>query len=143
MPQAWPNVEWTDARREQVRQLWEAGFTAGQIARRLDIGVTKNAIIGLVHRNGFVRPLSRKKPRKPTPTKKKRAAPKQPRPVAVHVTPPPPPPPPTPIGELTIDELQEHHCRWPTGDSPFRFCGDHRRDGSSYCDTHHRRGTHG
>jgi hypothetical protein len=43
---------WADpARVVQLRNLWEAGWSAGQIAKEL--GVTRNAVIGRVHRTGL------------------------------------------------------------------------------------------
>src|SRR5437764_44459 len=43
---------WTADRIEQLTQLWEEGVTTAEIGRR--IGVTKNAVIGKVHRIGLV-----------------------------------------------------------------------------------------
>jgi GcrA cell cycle regulator len=43
---------WTDERIEQLTLLWDEGVTTAEIGRR--IGVTKNAVIGKVHRLGLV-----------------------------------------------------------------------------------------
>ncbi|HVC55570.1 MAG TPA: GcrA family cell cycle regulator [Stellaceae bacterium] len=43
---------WTQERVEQLIELWEGGVTTAEIGRR--IGVTKNAVIGKVHRIGLV-----------------------------------------------------------------------------------------
>lgn len=43
---------WTQERIEQLTRLWEEGVTTAEIGRRL--GVTKNAVIGKVHRIGLV-----------------------------------------------------------------------------------------
>ena len=43
---------WTPERIEQLTRLWEEGVTTAEIGRR--IGVTKNAVIGKVHRIGLV-----------------------------------------------------------------------------------------
>jgi GcrA cell cycle regulator len=43
---------WTPDRIEQLTRLWEEGVTTAEIGRR--IGVTKNAVIGKVHRIGLV-----------------------------------------------------------------------------------------
>ena len=43
---------WTAERIEQLTRLWEEGVTTAEIGRR--IGVTKNAVIGKVHRIGLV-----------------------------------------------------------------------------------------
>src|SRR5271154_5454753 len=43
---------WTDERVEQLKSLWTEGLSASQIARALG-GVTRNAVIGKVHRLGL------------------------------------------------------------------------------------------
>lgn len=43
---------WTPERIEQLTRLWDEGVTTAEIGRR--IGVTKNAVIGKVHRIGLV-----------------------------------------------------------------------------------------
>jgi GcrA cell cycle regulator len=43
---------WTPERIEQLTLLWDEGVTTAEIGRR--IGVTKNAVIGKVHRIGLV-----------------------------------------------------------------------------------------
>src|SRR3954462_10521046 len=43
---------WTDERVEQLKQLWTEGLSASQIARVMG-GVTRNAVIGKVHRLGL------------------------------------------------------------------------------------------
>jgi len=43
---------WTPERIEQLTLLWDEGITTAEIGRR--IGVTKNAVIGKVHRLGLV-----------------------------------------------------------------------------------------
>jgi GcrA cell cycle regulator len=42
-------MNWTDERVEQLTKLWGEGLSASQIARQLG-GVTRNAVIGKVHR---------------------------------------------------------------------------------------------
>ena len=43
---------WTPERIERLKLLWEEGVTTAEIGRR--IGVTKNAVVGKVHRIGLV-----------------------------------------------------------------------------------------
>jgi GcrA cell cycle regulator len=43
---------WTPERIDQLTLLWDEGVTTAEIGRR--IGVTKNAVIGKVHRLGLV-----------------------------------------------------------------------------------------
>jgi GcrA cell cycle regulator len=45
-------LTWTDDRVEQLKKLWEAGLSASQIAAELG-SVTRNAVIGKVHRLGL------------------------------------------------------------------------------------------
>lgn len=41
---------------------------------------------------------------------------------------------------LTLDDLGDNDCRFPTnGDSPFLFCGNLKKEGSSYCPDCHTR----
>ena len=52
-------MSWTDERVELLKKLWADGLSASQIAAELG-GVTRNAVIGKVHRLGPLRP--RQKP---------------------------------------------------------------------------------
>jgi len=45
-------MAWTDERIEQLRQMWQQGLTASQIADALG-GVSRNAVIGKAHRLGL------------------------------------------------------------------------------------------
>ena len=45
-------MAWTDDRVEQLKTLWTEGMSASQIAKELG-GVTRNAVIGKVHRLGL------------------------------------------------------------------------------------------
>ncbi len=53
--------EWTEDRVETLKDLWQRGYTARQIAEKLG-GVTRNAVIGKAHRMGLSS--------KPSPVKK-------------------------------------------------------------------------
>lgn len=139
---------WTDESVEELRRLWDKGLTANEIAKKL--GVTKNAIVGKVHR------LCLKARPSPIKTKgEETAAPKST--VKKNVV--------TEIIEETNDtiaeqisetvvetpvvkddgsrirlvELDSHTCRWPLGDprdEDFGFCGKKVRAGQTYCDEH-------
>jgi len=72
-------MSWTDERIEQLRNMWEKGLTASQIADELG-GVSRNAVIGKAHRLGL---KSRPSPVKATEKVTKPAkAPASPRPAA-------------------------------------------------------------
>ncbi|MFZ9950639.1 MAG: GcrA family cell cycle regulator, partial [Gemmobacter sp.] len=45
-------MSWTDERVETLRRMWLEGQSASQIAKELG-GVTRNAVIGKVHRLGL------------------------------------------------------------------------------------------
>ena len=45
-------MSWTDERVEKLKELWTEGMSASQIAKVLG-GVTRNAVIGKVHRLGL------------------------------------------------------------------------------------------
>ena len=136
-------MAWTDERVELLKKLWADGLSARQIADQLG-GVTRNAVIGKVHRLGLSgratssRPKTLRTPRKragktsaasPASRRKKTA----PRPAVSAAAAAPHQSPGlenfpsallTPIDEpevalkdrVTIANLKEHHCRWPLGD---------------------------
>ena len=45
-------MSWTDERVELLKKMWSEGQSASQIAKELG-GVTRNAVIGKVHRLGL------------------------------------------------------------------------------------------
>jgi len=154
---------WTDERVELLKKLWIDGLSASQIAAELG-NVTRNAVIGKVHRLGL---SGRAKDAKPaasaaaTRARKATRAPSAPAPIPpqVHnsnvVIAPIPLQPVTSVPEVfveddiavpmservTIMDLRESMCRWPMGDPTkpeFRFCGARSIAGLPYC-THHAR----
>jgi GcrA cell cycle regulator len=136
---------WTPERIEQLRGFIATGLTCSQIAA--EIGVSRNAVIGKIHRLG----LSTGRPTgAPARTSPPRAAhPRQPSQrtmlrlmlangVAAAGE---------PAGELvesaqlcSLLELSHGKCRWPMGDDPaaFAFCGNEAVAGFSYCAGHAR-----
>ena len=55
---------WTDERVELLKKLWQDGLSASQIAKQLG-GVTRNAVIGKVHRLGLSGRATPSKPAAP------------------------------------------------------------------------------
>ncbi len=55
---------WTDERVETLKKLWQDGLSASQIAKQLG-GVTRNAVIGKVHRLGLSGRAAPSKPARP------------------------------------------------------------------------------
>lgn len=69
-------MSWTDERVELLRKLWNEGLSASQVAAELGTGVTRNAVIGKIHRLGLAeraktpsapRPRAAKAPRSQQP----------------------------------------------------------------------------
>ena len=89
-------MSWTDERVETLKKMWGEGQSASQIAKELG-GVTRNAVIGKVHRLGLsnrsggspAKPVAKEKPAASRAAAKPKAAPKaEPEaanPVPVHV----------------------------------------------------------
>jgi GcrA cell cycle regulator len=157
--------DWTDEREALLRTMWEVdGISASKCAAAL--GVTRNAVIGKVHRMHMVK---RGKSSAAKPNGRNGAAGKYRgvvvaarRARAAKAAPPKPeriklPPPEvfTPAGEdlavgawnalpgttpVSMEALARDGCRWPIGeDAPFLFCGCKAATGSSYCATHKHR----
>lgn len=156
-------MSWTDERVEQLRKLWTDGLSASQIASALGNGITRNAVIGKVHRLGL---SGRVKAPSSSASRSRVAQPRTPRSssprrpsgggggggsignTALAYAPrtySPPAPKRAedvviPMSErVTIMELKENMCRWPLGDpqSPdFRYCGLGSDGAGAYCCYH-------
>ncbi len=61
-------MAWTDERVEKLKQLWEEGKSASEIAKELG-NVTRNAVIGKVHRMGLQSRTAGAEPKKEEPKK--------------------------------------------------------------------------
>jgi GcrA cell cycle regulator len=147
-------MSWTDERVETLKKLWGDGLSASQIAAELG-GITRNAVIGKVHRLGLSgrakSPSSAApRPRKARPTHMMRVSRPQmrgntalaqafeydvePEPELIENV--------IPLGQRkTLLELTEETCRWPIGDpgSPeFFFCGGQSIPSGPYCGYHSR-----
>lgn len=153
-------LSWTEERVALLRRLWEDGQSASKIAAQLG-GVTRNAVIGKVHRLGLAgrvksgedAPIVALKPAEPEKPAIVAAAP-EPAVIVSHRPAPefPQAAAPVPVAasasepaaiavskRVTIMDLRESMCRWPLGDPTtpeFRFCGARSITGLPYC-THH------
>lgn len=150
-------MSWTDERVETLKKLWNDGLSASQIAAELG-GVTRNAVIGKVHRlglSGRAKPARSSAPKTRTPRqpgsvhRKTRVvtatrgntaikAELQPE---VASSPAPVIELPPVSRRLSIANLTERTCRWPIGDpssDDFHFCGNDAEAGSPYCSYHSR-----
>jgi GcrA cell cycle regulator len=160
-------MSWTDERVELLKKLWAEGLSASQIAARLAQGVTRNAVIGKVHRLNLSgrapttrssAPRMPRKAREPSHPGRAGGMPSLPQagatalkhmPRAAVQVRPLPLPEPKPLrladlptgGNITILHLSDKTCRWPIGDpgaEDFCFCGHSPREGSPYCEYHAR-----
>jgi GcrA cell cycle regulator len=87
-------MAWTDERIAQLKQYWEEGRSASQIAELLGEGLSRNAVIGKAHRLGLA---SRPSPLKTGEAKAEPRAPKaEPKASAPKPAPPRPAPQPAP-----------------------------------------------
>jgi GcrA cell cycle regulator len=150
---------WNDERVEQLKKFWADGLSASQIAGRLG-GVTRNAVIGKVHRLGLSgrATTSRMKSHRPrartaNPAVKRLAKPRfanvgNPAFRNLYLADSEPYVPPAedlviPLKERKyIQTLTESCCRWPIGDpqqADFHFCGKSKIAGLPYCEAHARR----
>lgn len=152
-------MAWTDDRIELLTKLWAEGLSASQIAGRLG-DVTRNAVIGKVHRLG----LSGRTTTSRAKTMRTRRRPAQPRNRAARpqlrshgntalkpaydadteeelvLLPAAVPELLIPLHErASILTLNESKCRWPIGDpgdEEFHFCGRHSGTQTPYCEYH-------
>src|SRR5512142_1249037 len=115
------NMGWTDERVELLKKLWQEGLSASQIAKQLG-GVTRNAVIGKVHRLGLSGRATPSKPARtvfkaPRPARPVTAAPSAPRRIAEPAALQPQPSPVRYVeespGMATVLTLGAHMCKWP------------------------------
>src|SRR6056297_239202 len=95
-------MSWTEERVEKLKEFWAEGMSASQIAKELG-GVTRNAVIGKVHRLG----LSNRNAAEPQPEPAAAAAPA---PVILDASVPRAPGQPTPEEEaarVTLAEIEK------------------------------------
>jgi GcrA cell cycle regulator len=100
-------ADWTPERIAVLIALWNEEVTTSEIGRRL--GITKNAVIGKVHRLGL--------PQRRPSTKEE----------------------PELADVVRLDSLGASMCSWPVGnpgDRSFHFCGDQVATGKPYCPKH-------
>ncbi len=154
------SMSWTEERVELLRKLWLDGLSASRIAAELAHGITRNAVIGKVHRlglSGRVKAPSAANAARPRERSGQRASLPKPsgqmirgntalalKPMIAEA------PLPRPVEEVvipmservTIMELKEAMCRWPLGDPTqpeFRYCGGRKNAGEGpYCTYHAR-----
>ncbi len=109
-------MTWTTEKIKQLKKLWSKGKSTVEIGREL--GISKNAVVGKVHRLELnARPSPIKKTTAPKPVKKKIKK----------------------EGNVSLLDLKLNSCRWPIGepkDADFHFCGKDTVTGKPYCSEH-------
>jgi GcrA cell cycle regulator len=140
---------WTPERVEQLRSFVVTGLTCSQIAAQ--IGVTRNAVIGKIHRLGLQPMRSPGAPARLSPhrVRRSRLSPQhqllrlmfsEGARVSEEAT--------APVDSAqpcSLLEIAQGKCRWPLGDragdcraADFMFCGNEAITGFSYCAGHAR-----
>lgn len=134
-------MAWTEKMVEDLRQMWIEGLTANEIAKKL--GVSKNSIVGKVHRLCLTARPSPIKRKEDTLSENKtivESSEEVVEEVAENFE--------TEINDvensgtalgIKLVHLDSHTCRWPIGDprdENFGFCGKKVRAGQTYCDEH-------
>ncbi|MGO8738570.1 GcrA family cell cycle regulator [Rhodoblastus sp.] len=151
-------MSWTDERVEQLKKMWLDGLSASQIANELGEGISRNAVIGKVHRLGLSGRVKSPAPATARPRARSEGEPAASTAPVVHgnlavavAARPAPAPAPRPAAEevvvpiserVGIMDLRESMCRWPLGDPTtpeFRYCGARMQIGlGPYCTYHAR-----
>jgi len=147
-------MSWTNDRVDTLTKLWNDGESASTIARRLG-EVTRNAVIGKVHRLGLAGRTNQSRKRNAarpralfpahSPSRKIRSEPRARRDwqSRSHAKPKRSPVLPElgapPDRLITVQSLTGITCRWPIGDPKmhgFHFCGRAKPEGRPYCGHH-------
>jgi len=143
-------MSWTDERVALLTKLWADGLSASQIAAELG-GITRNAVIGKVHRLGLSGRAKSPSSSSPRPRKARSSG-------MLRVSRPSmrgntalaydydielePEQIDIPVEQRkTLLELTEKTCRWPIGDpgsQEFYFCGGDTMNELPYCSYHSR-----
>ncbi|RMF73585.1 MAG: global cell cycle regulator GcrA-like protein [Alphaproteobacteria bacterium] len=115
-------MSWTDEKIELLKKLWAKGLSASQIAKELGDGISRNAVIGKVHRLGL---KSRPSPVKSRSGKGKTTAGRRRKTREKQV--------------VRLLDLNDRMCKWPIGhpnEPDFHFCGKPVEPGFPYCTAH-------
>ena len=127
-------MSWTHERIEQLKKLWEAGYTASNIATELG-GITRNAVIGKAHRLGLSGRMKSKSKVSSVSIVRKRKMPVNKNSKIIELT-----TSVEPMNPTSFANIKDGLCRWPLGepeDLDFKFCGRKCAEGMIYCTEHH------
>jgi GcrA cell cycle regulator len=154
-----PPFEWNEANVGSLKQLWSEGLSCSQIADALQGKVSRNAVIGKVHRlklpaRGYATPaIQRAKARAHGNKGQPKANAIEAKIESRKSAPEPLPPQPYDVEDnldatdVTYlvgrqDNVLGKNCQYPHGDPltpEFRFCGKPTRNRRPYCDEHAQR----
>lgn len=128
------NAPWTEAQDDFIRTHWLNGLSATAIAGLLTDrpGITRNAVIGRLHRMGV--------PPRANPNKKSnQPRPRKPRPPRAKPITHTPPHTLSPIGAKRIMDIGPGECRYIREplEGPWAFCSRACAEGRSFCADHH------
>jgi len=116
---------WSDDIVNRLKGFAAQGYSASRAAEQFP-GMTRNAAVGLARRRKFHflggKGGSVARPKPPAPKCEDAEPPRE--------------------GMITFAELQPDSCRYPHGETDFRFCGQKRLEGKPYC-AHHCRISYG
>ena len=134
-------MSWTEEREQKLKELWEKGYTASQIAEMLGGSTTRNAVIGKAHRLKLAARATSKQSRSPKKQNTASILNKQEGYISRKSR----------FKSLLLDknfevenpkkleELDDKNCRWPIGhpdEENFYFCGRSSVENFSYCKLH-------
>ena len=139
---------WSDDRIERLKKLWANGMSGSWVAAAL--GVSRNAVLGKVHRLGLMGTKPRRAPKSPeelVAARKLRAARSNDtrlgRRREARLANPIPAKPARPLvceavepRHVDLLDLEPGDCRWAYGEGPYTFCATPKFHGS-YCATHY------
>ena len=135
-------MSWTDERVELLKKMWSEGQSASQIAKELG-GVTRNAVIGKVHRLGITvreTPVRQRATTVRSPSRIQARRPARETTAAPHVVLRHERVEEDLLPTSSILELGAHSCRWPIGNpegDDFGFCGRPKLNArGAYCEQH-------
>lgn len=138
------DFRWTDEKVKELRHLYDVlALSCSQIATEMGGGLTRNAVIGKVHRLGL-EPRGRSNQFHGNQKRSAIKTKKRPAQFAHSVLPEWPEPRPFVCTEavaveplhLSLQDLTHNDCRWPFGLSvPYSFCG-HPKTTKWYCAAH-------
>lgn len=150
---------WTEDRIERLKALWSEGKSASEIAVILGGGLTRNGVIGKIHRlkldkraKPSVKAMKAKGERGSAgkyrgvvnAARKARASTLTLRPPMGEIKPPKPLPIPDDLPELSarkrLIDTGAHECKFCTGDpltADHHFCGEPVKPGTQWCERHY------